>query len=102
MLEPLSRYGRSQQVTPAVLRDVSDKTRAWYFQTGGIYLTQRSRGPYFKWKALMQPVLDHDATSTQQVQAAVPEQQLSPILAAASELRTALSDDIGTKRLSRL
>ena len=45
MLEPLARYGRAQPVTHAVLRSISDETRKWYFQTGGIYLTQRSRGP---------------------------------------------------------
>ena len=100
MLEPLARYGR-EPVTRAVLRSISDKTRTWYFQRGGIYLTARSRKPYFKWKALMEPFLD-DSNVASKPDAPVPLEQLELVLDAGSSLRTALSDDIGTKRLSRI
>ncbi len=101
MLEPLARFGRDETVTYAVIRSISDKSRGWYFQKGGIYLTERSRKPYFKWKEAMQPVLDaHDFAK--QRDSAITPQQLEPILATGSTLRTALSDDIGTKRLSRI
>lgn len=100
-LEPLARYGRDTSVTYAVIRSISDQTRSWYFQKGGIYLTERSRKPYFKWKEAMQPVLDaHDSAKHPDV--AIDLKQLKLILAAGSALRTALSDDIGTKRLSRV
>jgi hypothetical protein len=101
MLEPLARYGREQPVTHAVLRDVSSKSRAWYFQTGGIYLTQASRDPYFRWKELMQPLLDSPKYS-QRPDVAIDAAELAPVIAAGSVLRTSLSDDIGTKRLSRI
>jgi hypothetical protein len=101
MLEPLARFGRSSPVTYAILKDISDKTRTWYFEVGGIYLTRASTTPYFKWKGLMQPVLD-DADLAKNPDKAVPESQLEAIIAAGSTLRTSLSDDIGTKRLSRL
>src|SRR5688572_2484830 len=58
MLEPLAQYGRDQPVTYAVIRSISTDTRTWYFQKGGIYLTERSRKPYFAWKKVMQEVLD--------------------------------------------
>jgi hypothetical protein len=101
MLEPLARFGRDKPVTYAVLKDISDRTRTWYFQTGGIYLTRASAIPYFKWKALMQPLLD-DPELAKKPDEAIPESQLKEIIAAGSTLRTSLSDDIGTKRLSRL
>ncbi len=100
MLEPLARFGRKGPVTPAVLQEISDKTRAWYFHTGGIYLTQRSREPYFAWKKLMQPLLESGAVK--QPNTPVPDPKLDSIIEAASTLRTALSDDIGTKRLARV
>lgn len=101
MLEPLARYGRDKPITLTALRDISHKTRRWYFHTGGIYLTQRSRGPYFAWKEAMQPVLD-DTTVSGSPDAAITDPQLDRIIKTGSALRTALSDDIGTKRLSRI
>lgn len=101
MLEPLARFGRDQPITHAVLLEVSTQTRKWYFQTGGIYLTQASRGPYFFWKELMQPLLEspkyYGNPGTP-----IDETELGPVIAASSALRTSLSDDIGTKKLSRL
>jgi hypothetical protein len=101
MLEPLARYGRDGSVTYAVMRSISDRTRSWYFQKGGIFLTERSRKPYFKWKEAMQPVLDA-SNSGSEPNAEINAKQLELILATGSTLRTALSDDIGTKRLSRV
>jgi hypothetical protein len=101
MLEPLARFGRDQPITLALLRDISDKTRRWYFQTGGIYLTQRSRGPYFAWKEAMQPLLD-DANVARSPEAPISDPRLEQIIGTGSKLRTSLSDDIGTKRLSRI
>ena len=101
MLEPLARYGRDQPVTYEVIFSISEQTRTWYFQTGGIYLTQRSRKPYFDWKKAMQPALDAFDRAAQ------PEEEIGPkrlqaILETGSKLRTSLSDDIGTKRMSRI
>jgi len=101
MLEPLARYGRERKTTHADLVDISNKTRTWYFHTGGIYLTQASREPYFHWKDLMQLVLD-DPRYAGKPELEVNELDLQRIRAAASSLRTQLSDDIGTKRLSRI
>lgn len=100
MLEPLARFGRNEPVTYSVIRAISDQSRIWYFQKGGIYLTERSRKPYFKWKESMQPVLDDPNFAKQPDIEKFPQFEL--ILATGSTLRTALSDDIGTKRLSRV
>jgi hypothetical protein len=99
-LEPLARYGRDRAVTYSVLRAVSDQSRQWYFQTGGIYLTRASREPYFRWKAVMQPVLS-DPRLQASPETPIPTPELERIVEAASSLRTSLSDDIGTKQLTR-
>lgn len=100
-LEPLARYGREGPVTFKIIGEISDFSRTWYFKTGGIYLTERSRSPYFRWKAVMQPVLD-SPDFTAKPDAEIDKAQLELILAAGSTLRTALSDDLHTKRLSRI
>lgn len=113
MLEPLATFGRDEPVTYAVIRKISTDTRKWYFREGGIYLTERSRKPYFHWKKVMQEVLDDPDLAAQpdleigefdtnKRQQKTKIDRLGSILGAGSSLRTALSDDIGTKRLSRL
>ena len=101
LLEPLARFGRDRPVTYADLREVSDRTRSWYFRDGGIYLTRASRGPYFRWKEVMQPLLENKQLAEKPDQP-IAESQLGAIIAAGSTLRTSLSDDIGTKRASWL
>jgi len=101
MLEPLARYGRDREITYSVLKEISDQTRSWYFKTGGIYLTQLSRDPYFYWKKMMQELLDNKEFKSNPDKT-IPDSELKNVISAGSTLRTSLSDDIGTKRLSRL
>ena len=101
MLEPLARYGRDTPITHKTLSTISTQTRIWYFQAGGIYLTQASRKPYFAWKDLLQPLLDNEKFA-KQADVLIPDEMLTKVIDAGSALRTSLSDDIGTKRLSRL
>ncbi len=101
MLEPLARYGRDKEITYSVLKEISNQTRSWYFKTGGIYLTELSREPYFYWKKMMQELLDNKEFKTNPDKT-IPDSELKNVISAGSTLRTSLSDDIGTKRLSRL
>lgn len=101
MLEPLSRFARAGPVTYETIAKVAGASRAWYFQRGGIYLTERSRGPYFAWKEAMQVVLDNELLS-RSPQTELEAMDINEIIAKASALRTSLSDDIHTKVLSRL
>jgi hypothetical protein len=100
-LEGLARFGREKPITYEDLRKVSNETRVWYFQEGGIYLTEVSRQPYFHMKELMQPVLDNRSLACHSTQE-IPPDLIDPIIRASSKLRTNLSDDIGTKRASWL
>ncbi len=57
-LKPLARYSRENSITYQVIKDTSEQMRDWYFDTGGIYLSAKSRGPYFDLKDLMQKMID--------------------------------------------
>jgi hypothetical protein len=101
ILDKIAKYGREGPVTYDVLREVSNATRDWYFHNGGIYLTRASRKPYFQMKKLMQPILDDPHRFTN-ANGNIRKEFLEPIIDAGSALRTSLSDDIGTKRVSWL
>lgn len=46
-LEPLSIYAPPHQVDGGTLRQLSASLREWYYQIGGMYLTERARAAYF-------------------------------------------------------
>jgi hypothetical protein len=101
MFERLARFGVEKLSTCADLREISNATRIWYLQEGGIYLTRASRGPYFRMKELLQPLLDDKKLASRPTDPINPE-LVDPVIKAGSTLRTSLSDDIGTKRASWL
>jgi hypothetical protein len=47
MLKPLAKYSASEPARYQIVKQVSENMRDWYFDVGGIYLSKRSRGPYF-------------------------------------------------------
>lgn len=94
--KPLAEFSAEAPVTFAVIKSVSGDMRDWYFAEGGIYLSRRSRRPYFNLKSLMQQVLD-DKALQQETTKPIHGPRLKEILVAARELRTSLSDDIGTR-----
>lgn len=91
--KPLAEFSAEAPVTFDVIKAVSGDMRDWYFAEGGIYLSRRSRGPYFNLKSFMQEILD-DATLQQDHAKPIHGPRLKKILVAARELRTSLSDDI--------
>jgi hypothetical protein len=92
----LAEFSAEAPVTLDVIKDVSCNMRDWYFAEGGIYLSRRSRRPYFNLKSLMQKVLDDKALQHDRAKP-LPGPRLKQILIAARELRTSLSDDIRTR-----
>lgn len=91
--KPLAEFSAEAPVTFDVIKAVSSDMRDWYFAEGGIYLSRRSRGPYFNLKSFMQEILD-DTTLQQDHAKPIHGPRLKKILVAARELRTSLSDDI--------
>jgi hypothetical protein len=93
---PLARFTPRFVLTYNIVKGVAEETREWYFREGGIYLSKRSRSPYFLLKERLQQVMDDES------RAARPDDPIEgrtceAILDAASRLRTSLADDIRTR-----
>jgi hypothetical protein len=100
-LKPLARYSAEQPLTRQVVRATSESMRDWYFDVGGIYLSQLTRGPYFDLKEAMQLLIDSPEWRKEPDQV-LPDPALQPLLKCGTTLREALSNDIGTRRQSFL
>lgn len=95
--KPLSEFARDFPITYDTIKTIAEETRDWYFDQGGIYLSKRSRKPYFDFKDHMQKVLD-DKELKQEHASELKTQRIDAIIASAHRLRTSLADDIGTRR----
>jgi hypothetical protein len=93
-LEPLAKYFRAQEVTRRRLRELGTELRSWYFQTGGIYLTERSRDAYF---ALMDGL-----SAAVGVDEEPDPGKVEDLGERGSALRTSLVEDVRTRRESQL
>jgi hypothetical protein len=99
-MKPLARYSPEKPLNYKIIKETSEELRDWYFDVGGIYLSKESRDPYFKLKALMQQVIDHEEfkePQDQQTRCAL-EVLLKTIVDAGSDVRTLLTNDIGTRK----
>src|SRR5215467_5409672 len=59
LMKPLARYSPETAITYQIVKDTSASMRDWYFDSGGIYLSRESRGPYFDLKKAMQAIIDN-------------------------------------------
>jgi hypothetical protein len=71
--------------------------RDWYFDTGGIFLSRKSRGPYFGLKQVMQDIIDNSELEKDK-EAPLDYTWMKPLHKEARALRNSLSNDIGTRR----
>ena len=94
--KPLARFS-AEPLTYNVAKALSLEMSNWYFREGGIYLSKRSRKPYFHLKRQLQRVID-DRTLATQPDAEIKGKLPDAIQDAASRLRTVLADDIRTRR----
>lgn len=95
--KPLAEFTRESALTYHIIKTVAEETRDWYFDQGGIYLSKRSRKPYFRLKGLLQDVLD-DKAMREDRSLALDTPRADALLAAAGRLRTSLADDIRARR----
>ena len=91
ILKPFARYDVPEPVEVETLKRITIAMRDWYFDVGGLYLTDHGRGPYFELKEAIKIVVEHPRyQSTQQIT----EDDYNTLLQAASKLRAALRDDL--------
>jgi hypothetical protein len=94
ILEPLAYYSPPSAVTYAVARDLSQALRSWYFEVGGLFLSEGSREAYFDLQkglggVIKEPLdVDHLPLGTR---------RFERLRASASKLRTASTQDVATR-----
>lgn len=85
-LEVLAKYARPEPLTDEEARDLAATLRAWYFETGGIFLSTRTRRDYF---ALLDGLETVDGGSES-------DDEFLRVLG--SRLRSGMTADVGTRR----
>ena len=95
LLVVLARYDRPGPLDAARLEKLSVEMRTWFFEDGGIYLSDRARDSYFALKKKLPLVVE---ASRQREGQALEEQEVNQLVEAASLLRAHLTKDLGTRR----
>ncbi|MGH3020821.1 MAG: hypothetical protein ACRDNR_11795 [Gaiellaceae bacterium] len=92
-LEMLAFYA-----APRVTYDDADKLtrslREWYFQQGGLFLSERTREPYFDVQRALEGILRQERGSDD---AQVDEASIGLLRELASRLRTSMTEDVETR-----
>lgn len=96
-LKALAKYSPEHPLSYEIVKETSEKMRDWYFSPEGIFLSARSRKPYFDLKAEMQNVID-DADLRDHKKKLRDTSFVTTIHNYATALRASLSDDVGTRR----
>jgi hypothetical protein len=99
LLEDLAKYARPKQLIFDDLHKLSASLRQWYFERGGLYLSEKSRDRYFALQDAIKKVLD---VKGQSVGATVGEETYENLRMSGSDLRTALTRDVGTRKSPKL
>jgi hypothetical protein len=90
-LQPLAKYDRPQALTREQARELAGTLRAWYFETGGLFLSHRTRQDYF---ALLDGL--ESATAAEKKRLREGDDEFLRVLG--SRLRTGMTADVGTRR----
>jgi uncharacterized surface anchored protein len=93
-LQVLAKYARPRPVTPERLRTLAEDLRTWYFEVGGLFLTDNSRNAYFALQDAIVTELAKKHPENRELVGAVFEE----IRQKGSNLRTNLSTDLRSRR----
>ena len=98
-LQPLAKYARPAPVTYRVIGTLIGELRSWYFQSGGILLSYRTRDAYF---TLMDELRELLAGAPADPSLELDFAAFQTVRELGSDLRTAMVDDVQTRRSSAL
>ena len=89
-LEPFALYSPPAEVNLFTLQCVSDRLREWYFEIGGMFLTEKSQTPYFELqKLLVETIQSLEKDSRTELE----PKKLKEIIDRGHNLRTILVND---------
>jgi hypothetical protein len=97
-LEILADYSPPGELRYDGLRALSISLRQWYFQRGGLFLSLKTRGPYFNLQQALTGVSSAGRPGSERVD----EYTATVVKTLASRLRTSTTDDVATRVGSRL
>jgi len=93
--EPLARYAPQAAFTFHDAHTLAAALRRWYFEEGGLYLSDPARDAYFELQKALK-ALDEDSDQS------VPNPTLEKLMERGSAVRTQLSKDVGTRAQAML
>lgn len=93
--QPLAKYARPEPVTPGRLRKLSDDLRQWYFENGGIFMSEATREEYF---ALQEELKARIAAHGADLSKSLTDNDYATARKRGSRLRTAITIDVGTRK----
>lgn len=88
-LEPLAKYAPGKALTCSDVQKLAVALRAWYFEEGGLYLSEPARQAYFD--------LQDGLTTVKKPSDDPIGDLLAKLMALGSALRTQLTRDVGTR-----
>lgn len=91
-LRVISKYGREPTIDRRGVRALNHKLTAWYYEEGGMFLSDSARHEYFA----LQDALEMLARDSDREPPSAAEDQFVVVLG--SRLRTALTRDVGTRK----
>jgi hypothetical protein len=97
-LQPLAKYSPPGPFTFNKVQELLADLRSWYFEVGGLFLSERSRDAYFALLDKMEEVLKYPTFQPNEV---LSDDVREEIRQKSSTLRTQLAKDVGTRQESR-
>jgi hypothetical protein len=98
-LQVLGQYDLPKPLTPVTFEELTEGMRKWYFEVGGLYLSEDTRITYFKLKKAIKDVLEKTKDRPQEV---VDPENSELLLELGHQLRTSLTQDVGTRKPSAM
>jgi hypothetical protein len=95
LLQPLAKYARPGPFTPAGAKELSRELRRWYFETGGLFMSEETRDAYFELQSGLGTFAEDQ---NRQVEQALGETEFTCLRDKGSTLRTRVTQDIGTRQ----
>ncbi|HAJ37901.1 MAG TPA: hypothetical protein DCL15_19700 [Chloroflexi bacterium] len=97
-LQLAARYDRPKPLTLSTLEELTTAMRVWYFEEGGIYLSEPTRARYFELKEAIKQLLETGRGADQELD----DRDSQQLLKLASLLRSSMTSDVGTRKSSPL